>query len=122
MFKAFGTKRLRNSDFLRVEGTEYSLSSTRGRETCDLIKKIGPCKHYLTDDHTLTHFREYWRSKFLNRLTTFEINDSSDDTIKDAQNYIREQLAKSKEKVIDEKIDMELKMILQHTPVYKRRT
>ena len=26
------------------------------------------------------------------------------------------------QKVIDEKIDMELKMILQHTPVYKRRT
>ena len=93
-----------------------------GRETCNLIKKIGPCKHYLTDDHTLAHFREYWRSKFFNRSTTFEINDSSDNTIKDVQNYIREKLAKSKEKVIDEKIEAELKMILQHTPVYKRRT
>lgn len=39
-----------------------------GRQVCDLIKSVSPGGHYLCEDHTLHHFRNYWRPLFSTAL------------------------------------------------------
>lgn len=34
----------------------------------DVINKVGPGGHYLAEDHTMAHFREFWSSSLINRL------------------------------------------------------
>ncbi|MDO0824094.1 trimethylamine methyltransferase family protein [Desulfosporosinus nitroreducens] len=34
----------------------------------DVIDKVGPGGHYLADDHTMAHFREFWAPTLINRL------------------------------------------------------
>ncbi|SHI13900.1 trimethylamine---corrinoid protein Co-methyltransferase [Desulfosporosinus lacus DSM 15449] len=34
----------------------------------DVIDKVGPGGHYLADDHTMDHFREFWAPTLINRL------------------------------------------------------
>ena len=88
---------------------------TDGRKACDLIKKIGPLEHYLMEDHTLEHFREFWRPQFLNRSVTYEPDEPGDDTLRRVREYIKEQLKRSKEKMIDERIERELESLFRRS-------
>jgi trimethylamine--corrinoid protein Co-methyltransferase len=85
-----------------------------GREVCDLIKKIGPCNHYLAEDHTLKHFREYWRPQFFNRSIDTGPSNSKAHLLERVQQYLQEIFSNSGEKVIDAQIDKELNSILNY--------
>ena len=43
-----------------IEVSEESLA-------LDLIDKVGPQGHFLSEDHTLKHFRKFWRPQFFDR-------------------------------------------------------
>jgi len=42
-----------------------------GNEECELIKKVGPMGHFLLEDHTAEHFRDFWQPAFMNRTCGF---------------------------------------------------
>lgn len=85
------------------------------REECDLIKRLGPRKHYLTEDHTLTHFCRLWRPDFFNRTTSYEAHETSDDVHARVRHRARGYLHQCKEKLIDEKTDQELESIFNRS-------
>jgi trimethylamine--corrinoid protein Co-methyltransferase len=46
-----------------MEGIEVSEESL----ALELIDKVGPQGHFLSEDHTLKHFKKFWRPKFFDR-------------------------------------------------------
>jgi trimethylamine:corrinoid methyltransferase-like protein len=96
---------------LRKMGSHIDVNE--GRLVCDLIKKVGPGRHYLEEAHTMDHFRAYWRPGLFNRDMTFGNEDSAGDIAARAQSFIREHLAKEEPDILDEKLASELEKMVQ---------
>lgn len=84
-----------------------------GRETCDLIKKVGACNHYLLEPHTLKHYGRYWRPQFFNRSIDNTPSASAASLLERTESFLSQTLAPNSPKVIDTATDRALTAILK---------
>jgi len=84
-----------------------------GRETCDLIKKIGACNHYLLEPHTLKHYGRYWRPQFFNRSIDNTLSAPGASLLERTDGFLSETLDANIPKVIDTAADKALAAILK---------
>jgi trimethylamine--corrinoid protein Co-methyltransferase len=89
------------------------VDASEGRRACDLIKAIGPGHHYLEADHTMAHFRAYWRPGLFNRELTFGSQDARNDIAGRAQACIREHLESAEQEILDRKTADELEKMVK---------
>ena len=89
------------------------IDALEGRRACDLIKTIGPGHHYLEADHTMAHFRAYWRPGLFNRELAFGSQDARNDIAGRAQACIREYLESPEQEILDRKTADELERMVK---------
>jgi trimethylamine--corrinoid protein Co-methyltransferase len=51
-----------------IKGLMNGIEVNQEMFALDVIDKVGPRGHFLYEDHTLKHFRKFWRPKFFHRL------------------------------------------------------
>lgn len=66
---------------------------SEGHEERDLIQKIGPMGHFLLEDHTAEHFRDFWQPNFLNRTCEYSPHEE--------YNYISEKMSQYRNRLIE---------------------
>jgi trimethylamine--corrinoid protein Co-methyltransferase len=60
----------------------------------DLIDRVGPCGHYLEEEHTLRHFHEVWYSQLFDRT-------NYDEWLKQGARRFKERLSEQTRKLMD---------------------
>jgi trimethylamine--corrinoid protein Co-methyltransferase len=79
----------------------------------DVIDEVGPADHYLGEQHTLEHMREFWRSTYMDRSSWEEWQASGKPDPEDvAFAEVRRILAEHEPEPLDEMIAMELSRIV----------
>jgi len=98
---------------------DYALKFTRGIEVneatlaLDVINAAGPGGHFLTEEHTLEHFRDIWMPR-LDMSSLSEINKGGPESLGVlAHEKVKEILAKHKPAPLPEDVDKEICRILK---------
>ncbi len=101
------------------EIVDYALKFTRGIEVneatlaLDVIDNAGPGGHFLTEEHTLEHFREIWMPR-LDMSSLSETNKEGHESLGElAHEKVKEILAKHKPAPLPEDVEKEICMILK---------
>ena len=62
---------------------EQGIRTTKETMATEVIHEVGPGGHYLSHDHTMTHFREHWRPTLMERGTYEDWEMRGSKTMKD---------------------------------------
>jgi trimethylamine--corrinoid protein Co-methyltransferase len=80
----------------------------------DLIDKVGPGGHFLTEEHTYYHFRENWVPKLFDRTTRADWEDRGGLTLGDrASTEVRRILEEYHPKALDTKVLAKIDAVLK---------
>jgi trimethylamine--corrinoid protein Co-methyltransferase len=86
---------------------------SHGEEECELVKKVGPMGHFLLEDHTAMHFKDFWQPGFMNRTCEYP-NDEEYAYVSDAMKATLGKYSKADSEIlIDEKKRNEIEKIIK---------
>jgi trimethylamine--corrinoid protein Co-methyltransferase len=80
----------------------------------DVVDEVGPADHFLGEQHTLDHMREFWRSRFMDRSSWEEWQAAGEpDPEEAAWTEARRILAEHEPEPLDEELSAELARIVE---------
>jgi len=79
----------------------------------DIIRDVGPGGHFLTQKHTRKHMHKLWLPKLMDRRPLAEWEEKGDEARDWAREKARKILASHQPELLDPKLEVELKKIIQ---------